>query len=130
MKYTIYLILLISSFSLMASPAGVKNEDGSFKLSQKSQAAMGIKFVKLSKSGPWVLPKEALVKIKFTQGVYRMFEGNITYVIVSISKTDSHSMTIQSEDLETGDEVAIKGTNFLRLTEADLNSETVDNCAH
>ncbi len=130
MKYIFCILVLISSFSLLASPAGVKNEDGSFKLSGKSLSSMGIQFNKLNGPGPWTLPKDALVKIKFTQGVYRMFEGDITYVIVSVVKSDSNYITIQSQDLEANDEVAIKGTNFLRLTEADLNSETVDNCAH
>jgi hypothetical protein len=32
--------------------------------------------------------------------------------------------------LESGDEVAVTGTKFLRMAETDLNSETVDNCAH
>jgi hypothetical protein len=130
MRNFICLIIFMFSFSVMASPAGVKNEDGSFKISSKSLTIMGIQFSKLDSGGPWVLPKDALVKIKFTQGVYRMFEGNITFVIVSVLKSDSQNMTVKSEDLEFGDEVAIKGTNFLRLTEADLNSETVDNCAH
>ena len=76
------------------------------------------------------MPKSALVKIKFTDGVYRRFKGDITYVIVKVLKTDKNSVTLEAEDLEAGDEVATSGVSFLRLTEADLNSETIDNCAH
>jgi hypothetical protein len=130
MKIFILLITIIMSFQLLAHPAGTKNEDGTFKLSEKSLNVMGIQFSKLNVSGPWVIPKEALVKIKFTQGVYRRFENNITYVIVTVLKETSEMVTVQSEDLEIGDEVAIKGAHFLRLAEADLNSDTVDNCAH
>lgn len=130
MKYFIIILSIFSSFQILAHPAGIKNEDGTFKLSDKSLKSMGITFSKLNDSGTWGISKEALVKIKFTQGVYRRFEGNITYVIVRVLKETQDTITIQSEDLEVGDEVAIKGASFLRLAEADLNSDTVDNCAH
>lgn len=130
MKIFISFSILLFSMQLLATPAGFKNEDGSFNISDKSLKVMGIEFNKLEGSGPWVLPTNALVKIKFTQGVYRKFEGSITYVMVTVLKDDSQKIIVMSDDLEAGDEVAITGTNFLRLTEADLNSETVDSCSH
>ncbi len=130
MKLLISCFLLLCSLHVIAVPAGIKNEDGSFKLSEKSLNSMGIKFKKIDNAGPWTMPKEALVKIKFTKGVYRKYEGSITYIIVNVLKEDSHTVTFKSGDLESGDEVAVIGTNFLRLTESDLNSETVDSCAH
>ncbi len=123
-------VVLVLSPTAIANPAATKNEDGSFKISDQSQKVMGINFARLDGSGPWTLPSNSLVKIKFTQGIYRRYEGNITYVLVSVLKSDSQTITLQSEDLEAGDEVAVNGTNFLRLTESDLNSETVDSCAH
>lgn len=130
MKIMTCLLVLFITINLHAAPAGIKNEDGSFKVSEKAIQVMGIKFQKLQNTGPWEIPKDALVKIKFTQGVYRKYEGNITYVIVTVLKVNEQSLTLKSEDLEAGDEVATAGVNFLRLTEADLNSETIDNCAH
>ncbi len=124
------LTVLISLFLNPAFGAGTKNEDGSFKLSEKSLKTMEIKFQKLNGKGPWLLPLNALVKIKFTQGVYRKIQEDITYVLVNALKTDGKSVLVSSEDLESDDEVAIEGVHFLRLTEADLNSDTVDNCAH
>ncbi|MGE3611429.1 MAG: hypothetical protein AB7I27_17685 [Bacteriovoracaceae bacterium] len=124
------LFVLISLFLNNAFSAGTKNEDGSFKLQEKSLKTMGIKFEKLSGKGPWLLPSNALVKIKFTQGVYRKIDEDITYVLVSTLKADGNSVLVSSVDLESDDEVAIEGVHFLRLTEADLNSDTVDNCAH
>jgi hypothetical protein len=91
---------------------------------------MNIKFKKLNGEGPWLLPVNSLVKVKFTQGVYRRFKNDITFVIVNVSKAEGSSVVISSDDLESDDEVAVEGVHFLRLTEADLNSETVDNCAH
>lgn len=130
MKTILILIILFNVSASLASPAATKNEDGTFKLSDKSIQQMGIHFTKLEKVSPWVIPEESLVKVKFTTGVYRRYEGDITFVIVKILKKEGKSLVIESQDLETGDEVAISGTNYLRLTEADLNSDTVDSCAH
>ncbi len=130
MKSTISIFVLLFSFQSLASPASIKNKDGSFKVSDKSLNVMKITFRTLQGTGPWQLPKEALVKLKFTQGVYRRYQGNITLVFVTTLKAGANNMMVKSDDLEAGDEVAVTGTNFLRLTEADLNSETVDNCAH
>ncbi len=128
MKSTLIAVILL--FLNTAFAAGEKNEDGSFKLSPKSLRTMGIKFHKLKDHGPWLIPSSSLVKIKFTQGVYRKIEEDITFVIVNVMKTEGASVLISSEDLEPMDEVAIEGVHFLRLTEADLNSSTVDSCAH
>jgi hypothetical protein len=62
--------------------------------------------------------------------VYRRFEGELTYVIVKVTSAQNDQVLIQSEDLEAGDEVAVTGVKYLRMAETDLNSETVDNCAH
>ncbi len=123
--YVVMTLLLNTAFG-----AGTKNEDGSFKLSSKSLRTMGIEFQKLNGNGPWSIPLSSLVKIKFTQGVYRRFQGDITFVIVNVMKVDGATVLISSEDLEQNDEVAVTGVHFLRLTEADLNSSTVDSCAH
>ncbi len=120
-------LFLISNISF-AVPAGTKGEDGHFKVSEKSLTHLGVKFIVLKGQGPWSVPKDALVKIKLTQGVYRRFEGEITYVIVENNETNSGDLSIQSGDLEEG--VAIEGAKYLRMAETDLNSETVDNCAH
>lgn len=130
MKTLIYLILFLLSLPLMAAPAAVINEDGSFKLSDQALKTMGVVFQTLEKSGPWTVPKEAIVKIKFTEGVYRLYEGDITFVIAKTLQSSGAYVTISSPDLEPGDAVAVKGTTLLRLAEADLNSDTVDACAH
>lgn len=126
----LFFTLIFVSFSLVAGTAATKNEDGSFKLSAVAEKNMKIGFKKLNTKGPWTVPQDSLVKIKFTTGVYRRFEGDITLVLVNVLKTENGSVLLQSEDLDIGDEVAIKGAHFLRLAEADLNSGTVDNCSH
>lgn len=123
------LFLMLTNISI-AGPAGTKGEDGNFKVSEKSLKHLGVKFQALEGTSPWIVPSDALVKIKLTLGVYRRFDGEITYVIVKRLNEHNGTVSIQSEDLESGDEVAISGTKFLRMAETDLNSETVDNCAH
>lgn len=128
MKFLIMLLLLTNTS--FADPAGTKGEDGNFKVSEKSLKHLEVTFQTLEGNGPWSIPSDALVKIKLTLGVYRRFDGEITYVIVKKISEGQGAATIQTEDLEPGDEVAITGTKFLRMAETDLNSETVDNCAH
>lgn len=130
MKVLVSLLLIFSTSITMASPAGKLNEDGSFKVSEKSLDLLGVKFYELKGKEPWVLPKESIVQIKFTKGVFRRYEGDIAFVIVKILKKDGEYVSVSSPDLQAGDEVAVKGASFLRLTEADLNSDTVDACAH
>lgn len=51
-------------------------------------------------------------------------------VLVKILRREGDNLLVTSEDLELGDEVAVTGAVFLRMTDADLNSGTVDSCAH
>lgn len=118
-----------SKFGKHHAVVAFTKEDG-FKLSPKAESALNIEFKALGKSNNWVLPKEALVQIKQSYGVYRKLEGWISFVLVKINNRTENSVTVSSPDLEAGDEVAITGANFLRMTDADLNSATVDNCAH
>lgn len=130
MKSIFIISILLFSQIVLAIPAGTKGEDGNFKVSEKSLNYLGVKFKPLIGSGPWTVPKDALVRIKLTLGIYRRFEGEITYVIVKTKEAPRGSVLIQSVDLDEGDEVAIMGVKYLRMAETDLNSETVDNCAH
>ncbi len=104
-------------------------EEG-FQLSEKATQHLRVSFRQISGSGPWVVPKEALIHIKQSTGIYRRYNKWITFVIVKVISRDGSQAKISSADLESGDEVAIKGGQFLRLAEADLNSNTVDGCAN
>lgn len=104
-------------------------EDG-FKLSNKAVSNLGVTFNALKGAGPWMIPKSALVRIKHSTGVYRKWDGWITMVLVKVLNQTNETVTIKSIDLQAQDEVAITGIPFLRMTEADLNSDTVDACAH
>jgi hypothetical protein len=106
------------------------NKEDGFKLSKKATNNLGVSFTAVSGNGPWTLPKAALVRIKHSIGVYRKWDGWITMVLVDILSQTKETVTIKSVDLEAQDKVAISGVPFLRMTEADLNSDTVDACSH
>ena len=101
------------------------DEHEGFKLGDKAVATLGVRFQALGAGSSWTLPKSALVRIKHTTGVYRRAEGWIAFVLVQVSPTKGDSAQVRSSDLQEGDEVAVQGVPFLRMTEADLTSEEV-----
>ena len=147
MKLTIFIMIILLTIVQLAFASGAKDsettveikkdgavtafskEDG-FKLSDKAVKNLGVTFNTLSGSGPWMIPKSALVRIKHSTGVYRKWDGWITMVLVKVINQTNETVTIKSVDLQNQDKVAITGVTFLRMTEADLNSDTVDSCAH
>lgn len=101
-----------------------------FKLTEKAIESLGVSFLSLKGKGPWTIPKSALITIKHSVGVYRRYDNWITMVLVDTIEKNGADVKIRSVDLQDQDEIAITGVTFLRLTEADLNSDTVDACAH
>lgn len=106
------------------------NKEDGFKMSEKALGKLKVKFAKIQGVHSWTIPEESLVRVKQSLGVYRRLDGWITFILVKVSQKSSGVVAITSGDLENGDEVAITGVNFLRMTDADLNSATVDSCAH
>ncbi len=106
------------------------NKEDGFKLSEQAQKTLTIGFSTLEGPGPWKISKNSLVTLKKSTGVYRRYKGFITMVLVDVASRTEESITITSEDLEAGDEIATSGAPFLRMIDADLNSETSDGCAH
>lgn len=106
------------------------NKEDGFKLSEQALKTLDIKFQALKGEKIWTVPSTAIVHLKHTSGVYRRYDGWISYVLVSVTKRNENDVQITSSDLESGDEIATTGTHFLRMTEVDLNTDTVDGCAH
>lgn len=106
------------------------NPEEGFKMSDKALQSLGVTFKKAAGASPWSVPEAALVRIKQSTGVYRRYDGWITFVLVKVIQKTADGVAITSEDIQAGDEVAVTGASFLRMTDADLNSGTVDSCAH
>ena len=106
------------------------SKDDGFKLTKKAIDNLGVKFLGLGNSKTWDIPKSSIVRIKSATGVYRQYDDWITLVFVNILKKNKDTVSINCVDLQNGDGIAISGVKFLRVTDADLNSDTVDACAH
>lgn len=106
------------------------DKEQGFKLSPKAMKALGIQFQSLSGNGPWKVSKSSLVHLKQSAAVYRRYDGWISMVLVKIVSQDVAGVWIKAADLEAGDDVAVQGVPFLRMTDSDLNAGTVDSCAH
>jgi hypothetical protein len=104
--------------------------DEGFKMRDLALQTLGIRFHKLDNTAPWRAAKQSLVYIKHTTGVYRRLNGWISFVLVNVKAKKGDTVMIESEDLQAGDEIAVEGALYLRMTEADLNSDTADNCSH
>jgi hypothetical protein len=134
------LVLLLTSSNSFGSDTTVKLKEGGavtafskedgFKLSNLAAEKLGVKFTSLNSNGPWKVPKESLIRIKYSTGVYRKWDGWITMVLVTVLSEGEDHYLIKSIDLQNEDEIAISAVSYLRMTEADLNSDTVDACAH
>jgi hypothetical protein len=134
------LIISIASTTSSASDATVKlkaggavtafiKEDG-FKLTDIALRNLEVNFNVLPAGSTWEIPKSSLVRVKKSIGVYRRYDGWITMVLVSVINKSKNTVTIKSVDLQSGDDVAVSGVTFLRMTDSDLNSDTVDACSH
>lgn len=99
-----------------------------FRLSDAAIARLGVRFEELKGNGPWSVPKNALVKVKRSTGVYRQSDGFITLVLVETKEAIGNYVRIQSEDLRAGDRVAVEGGGFLRVVELDLSGGGGDSC--
>lgn len=141
MKYLLIIAILILNLSFAfadgdhSAPATADGaakllEDGEFTLTPAAEKRLGIKWLKLEGSGPWKVPVEAIVKIKFTKAAYRKFEGRITLVVLDKVNREGKIATVSSPDLQAGDLIAVSGVKYIRLAEVDISSGTVDNCSH
>ena len=140
----IFMLILLSNFSFASGDvtAGVSTQYGAgkaveayskedgFKLSEKAIKNLGVKFIQLDQGSKWKVPASALVSLKQSFLVYRRYDGWLTTVLVKVVSQNPESVTISSEDLQPGDEVVTTGVNFVRMTDSDLNSGTVDSCSH
>lgn len=104
-------------------------EDG-FKISDKAAISLNVVFNPIEGKGPWRLSPKSIVHLKQSSGVYRRYDGWISLVLVKVLGRDNGTVLVSSQDLEPGDDVAVEGVTFLRMTDSDLNSGTVDSCAH
>lgn len=93
------------------------DEHTGIKLSLEATKTFELKTEKLTGSGPWRLPKAALVLAGEERNLYRFRDGFYKRVDFTSVQESSEGMTINSKDLKAGDEIVVKGLGFLRIAE-------------
>jgi len=98
------------------------DEHDGFVLSSGASKNFKIEYLTLQNSAPWILPKSALVTTREDRSVYRNRGGKLLRVDVTlVSRTKDHAQ-VKSEDLQPGDQIVIRGAEFLRVAELDITS--------
>ena len=110
-------------------PASVVAHDpeSGFKLSEAAVKRLGIRFEELKGAGPWNVRRSSLVRIKRSIGVYRQVDGFLTFVVIEAVGAGARAR-IRSDDLRSGDRIAVEGGAFLRVIDLDLSGGGGDSC--
>ena len=93
------------------------DESQGFKLSQEAFKNFGIQLKKAEPGVPMTLPKTSIFFGLQEKNLYRYRGGffkRIDFKTLSKTKTE---MTVSSDDLQSGDQIATEGLGFLRIAE-------------
>jgi hypothetical protein len=124
------MIFFLLAFSLLAHSEEAANVgpgkavtaiDGErFQMSEKALNTLKVRFA------PWKseVPVAALVRIQDSTGIFQRSDGWISFEPVKVLRQSGGSAFIQSFHLKADAEIAVEGALFLRITEADLHSES------
>ncbi len=93
-----------------------KGENG-FKLSTEAIKTMEIQLKSVGSSSLLSIDKNTLVLVKDEKSVFRMREGWIKRVPVKILNKSNGIYSITSEAIQTGDQIVVHGTGYLRIAE-------------
>jgi len=133
MKYLIIISLLFFSSFTLAEEEGHEHEEASvnvgpdkgilekseaegIKLSEEAVKTMGIKTIDVH-SQQIEIPTTALVKIKDNKYIFRLRNGWFKRVEFKVIQKGSDKLTLNSNDLSTGDKIVTEGLGFLRTSE-------------
>ncbi len=93
------------------------DESQGFKLSQEAFKNFGIQLRKAGPGVPMTLPKKSIFFGLQEKNLYRYRGGffkRIDFKTLTKTKTE---MTVSSDDLQSGDQIATEGLGFLRIAE-------------
>ncbi len=102
------------------------NELEGIKLSPEAIKNFELKTLKLSGTGPWIVPLSAKVLTGEERHLFRLRNGFYRKVDFSILSEDAKEMKMTSKDLKKDDEVVIHGVPFLRTAEISAFSGVPD----
>ncbi|WP_413294895.1 hypothetical protein ACLSU7_07275 [Bdellovibrio sp. HCB185ZH] len=102
---------------------GHEEKEKILKLSDKAKSHLKVEFANVTGKSPWILPRTALVQVKDRTGIYKKHGNTLEFIEIQMVKLDKDKFTFTTQDLQSGDEVVVHGTHFVRIIESELNSE-------
>jgi hypothetical protein len=106
------------------------DEHEGFVLNEKAEKNFAIQKLKLSGSGPIVVPSSALLYSGLEKQVYRYRKGRWKAVDIEIVSRDRQRSTLKSKDLTAGDSVAVSGVGFLKIVEQSIFGPQAEGHVH
>ncbi len=106
------------------------DEKNGFKLAPQVFKNFEIQTLKLSGSGPWMIPLSARLISMEEVNLYRVRNGFFKRIDFNISKKSSEQLTISSVELKPGDEIATTGIGYLRIVELAAFGGVADSHSH
>ena len=116
-------ILLVSAPAFSADRKGkavyeISQEQG-MRLNETALKNIEVITVKVSGGPKFNVPADALVHFQDQVGVYRLREGWFKLIKIQIYQKSKADLVIFSNEIKTGDEIAIHGADLLRVSELD-----------
>lgn len=93
------------------------NKEKGFKLSPEAEKNFAVKKIKIKSSSSIELPLSAIATSTVEVNVYRFRDGFYKRIDFNQISKNQEKIFIKSLDLKEGDEVAISGLGFLRVSE-------------
>lgn len=92
------------------------NEKNGFKLSPEATKNFKMKFQTFS-GGPLVLPLDSILQTTNEKNIYRMRDGFIKRVDITVIAKSKSELTFTSSELKSGDQIVLSGLGYLRMAE-------------
>ncbi len=108
----------------------VAEERRGFKLSPEAIRHFEITSRKLEGNAPWSIPSSAIVRSGEEVNLYRIRDGFLKRIDFETKRTRANELMIASEDLRSGDEIALTGLGFLRIAELAAFGGVADGHSH
>lgn len=97
-------------------------KDKAFKLAPEAKQTFGIKTIPFT-SGTVTLPNRAIVHALKESQIFRLRGEYLKTVHFKALKQTDQSTTLESRELQSGDQIVIEGVGFLRIIAAQVGEE-------
>jgi len=106
------------------------DEHDGIKLSPTAQKNFDLEMVTLSGKAPWSVPESAVLHSGEEVNVYRLRDGFFKRVDFNKKSQSAGKITLESKDLQSGDQIVTRGLGFLRIAELSAFGGTPEGHSH